>query len=238
MNQVQFNLLPDIKLAAVKANRSHNLLVSTALIISAASAAIFLIMLMATGVVQKKQLSNADKTIASSTAKLQSIGGLERMVTVQNQLSTLVDLHKNKRISSRIFSYLPEVTPTQVSLGHLAMDFKTNTVQIDGTAPDQKSVNTFIDTLKFTTYIVNSGDSPKSAFPSVVESSFSIGANDVSYSLNVTFDPALFANNVFDSQGHSKAPTLQVPKLTTTRSVTDDPANLLFNGQNSETGGR
>jgi len=238
MSQVQFNLLPDTKLATVKSSRSRDLLVSFALIISAASAVIFLVLLMTTSVIQKKQLSNADKTIASDTAKLQSMNGLDKMITVQNQLSTLVDLHKNKHISSRIFSYLPEVTPTQVSLGRLAMDFKGNTMQIDGTAFDQKSVNTFIDTLKFTTYIVNSGDSPKSAFPSVVESSFSIGSKNVGYSLNVIFDPALFANNVFDSQGHSKAPTLQVPKLTTTRSITDDPANLLFNGQNSGSGGR
>ncbi|MEK7561242.1 MAG: PilN domain-containing protein [Patescibacteria group bacterium] len=238
MSRVQFNLLPDTKLAAVKSSRSRNLAVSVALIISAASAAIFLILLATTSVIQKKQLSDADKAIATQTAKLQSMTGLDKMITVQNQLSTLVDLHKNKHISSRIFSYLPEVTPTQVSLGRLSMDFKANTMQIDGTALDQKSVNTFIDTLKFTTYIVNSDDSPKSAFPSVVESSFSIAAKNVSFSLNVTFDPALFGNNVLDSQGHAKAPSLQVPKLTTTRSVTDDPANLLFNGQNSNVEGR
>ncbi len=238
MSRVQFNLLPDAKLAAVKSGRSRNLLVTIALLIAAISAAIFLVLLGITSVVQKKQLSDADKAIATQTAKLQSMNGLDKMITVQNQLTTLVDLHKNKHISSRIFSYLPQVTPTQVSLGRLAMDFKANTMQIDGTADSQKSVNTFIDTLKFTTYIVNSGDSPKSAFPSVVESSFSIGTKNVSYSINVIFDPTLFSNNVLDSRGHAKAPSLQVPKLTTTRSITDDPANLLFNGQNSGTGGR
>lgn len=238
MVRVQFNLLPDVKLAIVRSNRLRNLAISIALIISAASAAIFLIMLGTTSVIQKRQLINADKTIASNTAKLRSMNGLDRMITVQNQLSTLVDLHKNKYISSRIFSYLPEVTPTRVSLGHLAIDFKANTMQIDGTADSQKSVNTFIDTLKFTTYIVNPDDLAKSAFPSVVESGFSIGSANVSYSLNVTFDPALFANNILDSQGHAKAPLLQVPKLTTTRSITNDPANSLFNGQNSGTGGR
>ncbi len=238
MSRVQFNLLPDAKLAAVKSGRSRSLLVTIAVFIAAISAAIFLVLLGITSVVQKKQLSDADKAIATQTAKLQSMNGLDKMITVQNQLTTLVDLHKNKHISSRVFSYLPQVTPTQVSLGRLAMDFKANTMQIDGTADSQKSVNTFIDTLKFTTYIVNSSDSPKSAFPSVVESSFSIGTKNVSYSLSVIFDPTLFSNNVLDSQGHTKAPSLQVPKLTTTRSITDDPANLLFNGQNSGTGGR
>lgn len=236
MSAVQFNLLPDSKLAAVKSGRSRNVLVSAAILISIISAGIFLILLATTSVLQKKQLSDANKTITADTAKLQGMTGLEKMITVQNQLSTLVGLHQNKHISSRIFSYLPEVTPTQVSLGHLALDFKTNTIQIDGTADSQKSVNTFIDTLKFTTYIVNSGDSQKSAFPSVVESSFSIGTKNVSYSLNLTFDPTLFSNSTLDTDGHPKAPSLQVPKLTTTRSVSNDPANLLFNGQNSNKG--
>src|SRR5258708_2354311 len=204
MSQVQFNLLPDSKLARVKSSRSRNLLVSAAVFSAIASAGLFLILLSTTSVIQKKQLNDADKTIASETAKLQSMNGLDKMITVQNQLSTLVDLHKNKHISSRIFSYLPEITPTQVSLGRLALDFKAGTMQIDGMADSQKSVNTFIDTLKFTTYIVNSGDSPKSAFPSVVESSFSIGTKGASYSLSVAFDPALFANSMLDSQGHPK----------------------------------
>ncbi len=231
--KAQFNLLPDVKLTAVKSDRTRNLIVSVAVIVSIASAVIFLLSLTTASVLQKKQLADADKEIAVQTAKLQGIAGLDKIITVQNQLETLVDLHKNKHISSRIFTYLPEVTPTQVSLGHLSLDFKTDTMQIDGTAASQKSVNTFIDTLKFTTYTINSGDSPKSAFPSVVETSFSIGATSVSYSLNLTFDPVLFSNANIDSSGRSKAPLLQVPKLTTTRSVTEDPANLLFNGQNN-----
>ncbi len=236
MSGVQFNLLPDTKLAAVKSSHSRNFLVRIALIISVVSFAVFLVLLITTSVIQKAQLSSADKTIAADTTKLQSINGLDKIITVQNQLSTLVDLQKNKHISSRIFSYLPQVTPTQVSLGRLSMDFKVSTMEIDGTADSQKSVNTFIDTLKYTTYIINSGDSAKSAFPSVVESSFSIGTNKVGYSLNVAFDPTLFSNSTLDSQGHPKAPTLQVPTLTTPRSVTDDPANLLFNGQSGGSG--
>ena len=236
--KAQFNLLPDAKLTAVKSDRSRNLIVSVAVIASIVSAALFLLTLTTASVLQKKQLSDADKEIAVETAKLQGISGLDKIITVQNQLGTLVDLHKNKHISSRIFTYLPEVTPTQVSLSRLSIDFKSNSLQIDGTAASQKSVNIFIDTLKFTTYTINPEDSPKSAFPSVVESSFSIGATSVSYSLNVTFDPVLFSNANIDSSGRSKAPLLQVPKLTTTRSVSEDPANLLFNGQNNNSEGQ
>src|SRR5258708_39273429 len=144
MSQVQFNLLPDSKLARVKSSRSRNLLVSAAVFSAIASAGLFLILLSTTSVIQKKQLSDADKAIASDTAKLQSMTGLDKMITVQNQLSTLVDLHKNKHVSSRIFSYLPEVTPTHVSLGRVVMDFNANATQIDGTAADPKSVNTVI----------------------------------------------------------------------------------------------
>lgn len=231
MNRAQFNLLPDAKLAAVKTNRSRSLLISAVFLVSAISAAIFLILLTTAGLVQKKQLSDADKKIAQKTQELKNIPGLDKIVSVQNQLNTLVSLHQNKHVSSRIFSYLPEVTPTNVAITRLAMDMKTNTMQIDGTANSQTAVNTFIDTLKFTNYIINSGDSPKSAFPSVIESSFSIGAGgSVTYSLNVTYDPALFSNNNLDSSGRSITPDLQVPKQTTTRSVSDDPANVFGGG--------
>lgn len=236
MARAQFNLLPDIKQANIKTTRLINLINSGAITAAAVSLSIFVVMLVTVAGLQKKQLSDANGQIAQYTNELKGNGSLEKILTVQNQLTTLADLHKNKHISSRIFTYLPEVTPTSVSLGNLSLDLTNNTMQITGNADSQKSVNTFIDTLKFTTYTINEG-SEKTAFPSVIESSFGIAANAASFTLSVTFDPVLFTNSNLDDQGNPVVPTLKVPKLTSTRSVVDDPANVLFNGQNAE-GGR
>lgn len=229
--RAQFNLLPDVKLQYIQAERKRNLVVSISILVSLVSAMIFLIMFFTVAVVQKKQITNADKNIATANAKLSALNGLDQVLTVQNQLNTLVGLHQQKHISSRIFTYLPEVTPTNVSVGRLSLNFTDNKLQLDGTAPNQAAVNTFIDTLKFTTFTIGPDGPPKTAFPEVIESSFGIGAQTASYSLNVSFDPQLFSDSQTDKDGHLIVPTLSVPKLTSTRSAVDDPSNVLFNGQ-------
>lgn len=228
MSRAQFNLLPDAKLASAKSDRLRARIVSISIIISTISAAVFVLLFATSGVLQKNQLSGADKSIAEKTAELRAIEGLDKIITVHNQLNTLVELHKNKHISSRIFSYLAEVTPSKVTVTRVAIDFAANTLLLDGTADSQKTINTFVDTLKFTTYTVDTDDSATKAFPTVVESSFSIAAdNTASFSINATFEEALFANSNLDNQGHPKTPDLKVPNVTTTGSVAVDPASVI-----------
>jgi hypothetical protein len=227
MSAVQFNLLPDVKLHYVKAQRIRNLVMTIALLIGGISLAIFLLTLFTADVVQKKQLSDANGQIASATNQLKQVPDLQKVLTVQNQLTTLSGLHKNKHVSSRIFTYLPQITPTNVKISNLSADFSTNTLLITGSANTQHSVNTFIDTLKFTTFKVGDQGNANKAFTSVVESSFSVASGNASYSLTLHFDPQLFSNNL------TQAPQLTVPQLTTTRSALDDPNNNLFN----DTGG-
>jgi Tfp pilus assembly protein PilN len=224
MNRVEFNLLPDVKMDVVKANRTRNTVISVSFLAAAVSLVVFLLLAFTVYGVQKKQLSNANKNITTANNRLKSIEGVERMLTVQNQLHTLADLHKNKHASARMFTYLPQVTPTNVSIGSLTVDFTTNTMQISGTAGSQHAVNTFIDTLKFTKYSLSTDTASSFAFPTVIETNFALSGNKVSYLLDVHFDPILFSNA-------QAAPSLQVPTLTTTRSVLEDPNSLLFNGQ-------
>lgn len=231
MSGVQFNLLPDVKLDYIKAQRGKNLIFSIAVLVSAAALGIFLVVLVTVEGVQRKQLNHADSVVVTTTQELKSIPGLDQIITVQNQLQTLSSLHHGKHVSTRLFGYLAQTTPTNVSIGSVTVDFVANTLDINGSANNQTSVNTFIDTLKFTTYKIGDQDSARPAFPSVVESSFSIANNSVNYSLKVTFDPQLFSNNV------PAVPKLTVPTLTTTRSVTEDPNNALFTGQNSTQSG-
>ena len=230
MSDLQFNLLPDVKLDYLKAQRSRKLIISTAAAVTLAAVALFLALIFTADVVQKHLISNADNSVTQATKQLQNQPNLDKILTVQNQLTTLSSLHKQNTVSSRLFTYLPELTPVNVKIGQMTLDFSSNTLSIGGTADSPHTVNTFIDTLKFTTYKVGSQDSNHPAFTSVVESGFSINPGNVSYSLTITFDPTLFSNDI------SQAPTLNVPQLTTTRSVLGDPSNALFNGQTGASG--
>jgi len=219
MASVQFNLLPDVKMSHVKAQRSKNLVASAAVLASAVAIGIFAVLFLSVNVVQKKMLSDADGDIKRYTADLEAIPNIENILTVQNQLNSLKGLHQGKHITSRIFTYLPQVTPANVTISKLGLDVSTNTLTIDGTADSQVSVNTFIDTLKFTNFKIGEQGAQTKAFPSVTESTFSINPGNVSYGLTITFDPQLFANSQLDSEGKPVTPTLVVPKLTTTHAA-------------------
>ncbi len=215
MPSVQFNLLPDTKARYVKAKKNEQLIVSIATLVAGVALAIFLITLSVVYGVQKKQVSDADKDIKQLTAQLNSTPDLNKILTVQNQLGTLVSLQQQKHVASRLFDYLPQVTPASVSISKLTVTFTSSSMDINGSAPSLAQVNTFIDTLKFTSFKNEQGTLAK-AFPSVVESNFGLNSDGTaSYGLNVKFDPTLFVS--------SKSVSLVVPpNLTTTRSVVSD----------------
>ena len=220
MSNVQFNLLPDVKLKHLETQRTRNTVITAAVLIAGTSLAIFIVLLLSVFVVQKKQLNDANKEVAAASQQLKAVPDLNKVLTIQNQLTTLSSLHQNKHVSSRIFTYLPQVTPVGVTITNLSMDFTTDTMTITGSADSHRSVNSFISTLKATSFKVGTQDSDHTAFPSVVESSFSVTPHNSSYAITTTFDPQLFANNL------SAVPKLKVPNLTSTRA--ND--NTIFGG--------
>lgn len=220
---IQFNLLPDIKLTYVKAQRAKRRTISIALLVTAGSVGLFLLMLGYVNIIQKHQLSNLDKDIQRSSNQIKSIKDLDKILTVQNQLKSLADLHQQKPVVSRLYTYLNQITPVNVNLGSLTLDFTDTTLSMVGTADSLQTVNKFADTLKFTTYKTDTDSEEVKAFSSVVLSSFNRDDKSANYEFTITFDPELFnsANKI----------TLVVPQQQiTTRSFTEQPDTALFNG--------
>jgi len=226
MSKVQFNLLPDSKLQINKAQRTKHMVYTISTIAVVVSVGLLIVMLLLVDVAQKKLMSDAAARVDKSSKQLQDLN-IGKIITVQNQLQTLTGLHQKKHITSRIFTYLPKVTPPGVSIDKLDLDLTKNTLNISGTANSQKDVNTFVDSLKQATYKV--GDStPVAAFQGVVESGFNINGKNVGYSIDMQFDPKLFANDLKDAQGNFVTPVVSV------KGALANP-NTLFNG---EEGGR
>ena len=236
MSRVQFNLLPDVKLDYMRTRRSRNLVIIISALAVIISATILILLLVTVEVVQKNQLKSTKTSLSSADSQLSNISNLNKIVTVQNQLTTLVGLHQKENVTSRIFTYLQQLTPSKAHISRVNLDLTQNTIELAGSADNQQTVNTFVDTLKFTTYKVGSQDTPHPAFSSVVESNFSINTNDVSYTIDMSLDPKLFSNSLLDSQGHAQTPVLSVPSLTTTRSAIDDPSNALFQKASDDKG--
>jgi Tfp pilus assembly protein PilN len=225
MASIQFNLLPDAKATYISAQRNRKLVTTIALLVSGISIAIFVIVFFSVNVVQKKVLSDADKNVKNDTQKLKDIPSIGQILTVQNQLQTLSSLHQNKHAVSRIFTYMPQLTPAAAHISSLNLDLGASSLQVNGTADSQKTVNTFVDTLKYAEFKTSDTDQGNLAFSNVLLSSFSITPGQVSYAISANFNPVLFSNP------QQKDPTIVVKNQVTTRSVLDDPNNALFNGQ-------
>jgi len=205
---IQFNLLPDIKIQYLKARRQKHLvmLISTVAIIF--SIGVLALLISVVFGLQKKNISDLNRDINDKGSQLQGTQNLNRILTVQNQLTSLPALHSAKPVATRLYGFITQVTPTAASISHLTADFQKNAVSITGAADSLSTVNTFADALKFATYhTVANTATEKAAFSNVVLSSFGRDDKGATYTIIASFKPALF--------NEQSEVTLTVPNITT-----------------------
>lgn len=211
---IELNLLPDVKQELVKANRIQRIIIVASILASAAAIALVL-SLFSLSQIQKKHINDLNQDIASKTAQLQKDSELKKILTVQNQLDSLTALHSTKPAASRLFDFLIQTTPSDVSITNFTVDFNTHKITVSGTAPSLSSVNKYVDTLKFTQYKIDNSKNTTKAFSGVVLGSYGVSGNQATYTVNFNYDPVIFDIN--------KNVKLSVPSQTTTRSATEQP---------------
>ncbi len=225
---LQLNLLPDVKQEYIKAENQRRLVISVSVIVTAASIGL-LVLLLSMGALQKKHISDLNDDIDTYSKELKGKREISKILTVQNQLDSLTALHASKPAVARAFDYLNQVTPAQIDITSMTIDFNAKTISITGTTKALSDVNKYVDTLKFTKYKSDAKNAPDYAFSNVVMSSFAIGTagsaankdKPATYTITLVYNP-----DIFDI---TQEVNLTVPKTTTTRSNSDSPTDL-FNG--------
>ena len=228
---IELNLLPDVKMEYIKAQRLRRMTFTIAAIVTVASV-VLLGSLLSVDQLQKKHLNDLTADINQESSQLKNKPQISKILTVQNQLASLTTLHSTKPAVSNLFTYLNQVTPSTVTINTFHADFTAYTMTITGGADSLSDVNKYIDTLKYTTY--KTADSDKAAaFGNVVLGTFGInaeakdGAKPANYTINLSYDP-----KIFDITQDVK---LTVPDLTTTRASLDHPADLFQAASGSST---
>lgn len=216
---IQFNLLPDVKLQYIKAKRFKRAAVIISSLVAVIVLSIFITLLLVVKF-QKRHLDNLSRDIKSASSKLQGNPSLNRILTVQNQLISLPDLHNKKPVASRLFKYISDITPSNANITDLHVDFVENKMTIKGNADSISTINKFADTLKFTGYSNEDGSQQGKAFTNVVLDSFDQVQEKDNYEIKLNFDPA-----IFDSLNDK---SLIVPKAITTRSEVEKPNSLFI----------
>lgn len=213
---IQFNLLPDVKLEYIRAERQRRFVIVIASLVTGSAILLVVLILSANGL-QKKHLSDLNADITAKSAQLKNQDNVDRVLTVQNQLSGLTALHESKPAAARLSSYLNQVTPASVSISNFSIDFAAQTVAITGNADSISDVNKYADTLKYTNYSTADVSDKTKAFHDVVLSAFSVNgggnsaAKSVSYTISLGYDLTLFDTK--------QKVNLEVPVVTTTRST-------------------
>lgn len=211
---MQLNLLPAVKMEYIKAQRARRMVISVSSIVTIAALVLLLLLLSVSGL-QKKHLSDLNRDISNESSKLKGEPQINKMLTVQNQLSALTQLHAQEPAASKVFTYLNQVTPNSVSITHFNIDFTKQAATITGTSASLANVNQYVDTLKHATYTTKDNNSAQPAFGNVVLSSFSLNTDTsdpsqaANYTLTLSYDPTIFDN--------TQNVKLTVPKITTTR---------------------
>ncbi len=127
---IQFNLLPDVKLEYIHARRMKRVISLIATGITGFALFVLIMLFLAVNVFQKRHLSNLSADIKRDSAKLQSIPDLNKILTIQNQLRSLPDLHSQKPVATRLQKYLQQVTTTQASIADVKVDFVSETISL------------------------------------------------------------------------------------------------------------
>jgi len=188
---IQLNLLPDVKLQFIKAQRQKRLIMSASIITTIACGVLFAFLVLTAQVVQKKSINDLTRDITARSADLTETEELDKILTVQNQLNTLPGLHDQKVISSRLFDVLRQVTPQNASIANLTVDFSGNTMIIDGKADSVRTINAFVDALKQASLTTTNNPEKRNAFKNVVLTSFG-RAEEATFSISLEFDPTIF----------------------------------------------
>lgn len=204
---IQFNLLPDVKLEYIRSRRMQRSVTLIAVVASALSVGLLILLFLVVNGIQKTHLKNLDNNISTLSTELESDEELSKILTIQNQLTQLPGLHEEKPQISRMKNFLLKVRPTdpaEVSYGIVDVNTAENIITITGRADTFKSVNTLVDALKFVKYSVDGEEKEEKPFTKVTIIDFEIVKNlegsenseddGATYTIEMVYDPIIFDN--------------------------------------------
>ncbi len=220
---LEFNLLPDIKNQYLRATKLKKSIISGSVIVSVVVLALFGFSYWYVYFYQKNNIKNLSYNITSTINHIKSNSNLNKILTIQNQLSALPNILSQSPKISRIFNFMSELTPVNATISDLSINPSSDSISINGGADSLNTVNQFVDTLKYAKYD-NGSSTNNTPFSSVTLGSFSYSnssnsTTNAQFTITFNYDPTLF-NNTDSIQ-------LVVPSITTTRSILNQP-NVLF----------
>ena len=133
---IEINLLPNVKRELLKTRAMRNRVISISFLVGGASiAAVVVLALILGSQIAAEAVQNG--VVKDRNDKLMAIEDLNKVVTIQHQLTKINEQHSRKKINSRIFDVVTAVnpvTPNNVSFSDIKVNPESKTITLEGSA--------------------------------------------------------------------------------------------------------
>ena len=146
---IEINLLPNVKRELLKTRAMRNRVISISFLVGGASiVAVVVLALILGSQIAAEAVQNG--VIKDRNDKLMAVEDLNKVVTIQHQLTKINEQHSGKKINSRIFDVVTAVNPVapnNVSFSDIKVNPGSKTITLEGSAVNGYSA---LETLKKT----------------------------------------------------------------------------------------
>lgn len=146
---IEINLLPNVKRELLKTRVMRNRVISISFLVGGASiAAVVVLALILGSQIAAEAVQNG--VIKDRNDKLMAVEDLNKVVTIQHQLTKINEQHSRKKLNSRIFDVVTAVNPVapnNVSFSDIKVNPGSKTITLEGSAVNGYSA---LETLKKT----------------------------------------------------------------------------------------
>ena len=146
---IEINLLPNVKRELLKTRAMRNRVISISFLVGGVSIATVVVLALILGS-QFAAEAVQNRVIKDRNDKLMAVEDLNKVVTIQNQLTKINEQHSRKKINSRIFDVVTAVNPVapnNVSFSDIKVNPESKTITLEGSAVNGYSA---LETLKKT----------------------------------------------------------------------------------------
>ena len=146
---IEINLLPNVKRELLKTRAMRNRVISISFLVGGASIATVVVLALILGS-QFAAEAVQGGVIKDRNDKLMAVEDLNKVVTIQHQLTKINEQHSGKKINSRVFDVVTAVNPVapnNVSFSDIKVNPESKTITLEGSAVNGYSA---LETLKKT----------------------------------------------------------------------------------------
>ena len=146
---IEINLLPNVKRELLKTRAMRNRVISISFLVGGASIAAVVVLALILGS-QIAAEAVQSGVIKDRNDKLIAVEDLNKVVTIQHQLTKINEQHSGKKINSRVFDVVAAVNPVapnNVSFSDIKVNPESKTITLEGSAVNGYSA---LETLKKT----------------------------------------------------------------------------------------